>query len=170
MTHLSKADWDSCRDPALMLPSLNEEHSPQFSTFGCRCCRRVWHFVIDDRLQNAIEVRESYDRGEASEEALKIAVQTAMRARWEIRQVLVDRDVSESHPSAAVGWAAGAIDNATKGNYIVASEHAARAAACGSDEWHSGYAAERASQCDLLRSMIAYPHSELNERRQTPSG
>jgi hypothetical protein len=69
------------------------------------------------------------------------------------------RTVANEHAAEiSPGWAAGAAANAGSGNYHAASKLAANAMACSKDDdWQQAYDAERAAQCELLRSIVTNP-------------
>lgn len=128
--------------------------------FGCACCRRIWNLLPDERSRRAVEVRERYERRAAPEEELAEAEDNARMARSEIRAACDPADADEYSPGSALAWAAGAASNAATGNYRAASDLAARARACADcGNWQKNYDAERAAQCDLIRSLVAYPYS-----------
>jgi hypothetical protein len=152
-------EWNACSDPhAMWMVFAEAPEQTDLTLFGCACCRRVWHLLSDERLRRGIEVRERYERAEASEEGLAEAEQNARTARTDVRASCDPSDVDEHSPGSAFAWAAGAASNAAYGNYRAASDLAARARACADGgDWQKSYDAERAAQCDLLRSMVAYP-------------
>ncbi len=157
---MTETEWDTAVDPGAMLERfVDDPYKAELGIFGCACCRRVWNLLSDERLTRGIEVREQYERGLVSEEEVKKAARDAGIARSEIRTPLkFAPNVDEQSVEAAPGWAAGAAANAAIGNYHAASRHAARAKACAEGgDWQKSYEAERAAQCDLLRSIVAYP-------------
>lgn len=156
---MTESEWKTCRDPlAMWRVFANDADRFDLSLVGCACCRRVWELLTDERLRQGIETRERYARGQASEEELEKAEFGARIARREARAA-VDHSETEESPKSAQAWAAGAASNAAYGNYFAASDLAARAKACAdAGDWQKSYEVERAAQCDLLRSMIQYPH------------
>ena len=157
MARLTITEWNACRDPALMLVCFAEVEMPQLGIFGCLCCRRVWEYLTDDRLRMAIEYRERFERGEITNDEMDTVAVNARVARKAIRAGYPSHDTDEFSPASAPAWAAGAASNAAYGNYVAASKLAAWAAACMSLlDWQSAYDAERASQCELLRSLVEY--------------
>ena len=156
---MNETEWNTCRDPrAMWMVYADDPGRTDLSLFGCACCRRVWNLLSDERLRRGVEVRERYERGLASEGELAEAEQNARAARRDVRTSYDPSDVDEHSPGSAPAWAAGAASNAAYGNYRAASDFVARAKACveGGD-WQKSYDAERAAQCDLLRSMVAFP-------------
>jgi hypothetical protein len=156
---MTETEWNTCRDPhAMWMVFANDPFRSDLSLFGCACCRRVWNLVSDERLRRGVEVRERYEQGLALEEEMKEAELGARIARRDVRAPFIAADSDEHATEVAPGWAAGAIANATVGNYRAASELAARAKACAEGgDWQKSYEAERAAQCDLLRSMVGSP-------------
>ena len=156
---MTENEWNTCHDlHALWMLFADAPERTDLALFGCACCRRVWNLLSDERLRRDIEVRERYERGLASEEELAEAEQNARVARSDVRASCDPSDVDEHSPGSASAWAAGAASNAAYGNYRAASDLAARARACADGgDWQKSYDAERAGQCDLLRSMVAYP-------------
>jgi hypothetical protein len=155
---MTENEWKECRDPHLMLQIFNSEpDKPELGIFGCACCRRVWDLLLDERLRQAVEIREQYERRQVAEAEMKEAAIGARRARGEVRFALRGLGPnSEYIPEAAPAWAAGAAANAASGNRMAASELAACARACAEGgNWQQSYMAERIAQCELLRSMVA---------------
>ena len=48
--------------------------------FACKCVRRVWHLLTDDRSRKAVEVAERYAIGEATDDELTSASSAAWSA------------------------------------------------------------------------------------------
>jgi hypothetical protein len=58
---MTEAEWLACRDPAKMLAHLGAKISNRkLRLFSCACCRRVWQYVRDERLQTALDTVEQY--------------------------------------------------------------------------------------------------------------
>jgi hypothetical protein len=78
---MTEAEWLECDNPYQMLIDLHTQWyekrvgEPRRSLwlFGCACCRRIWHYLEDDRGKIAIEVMERYADGLATAEELKRA-------------------------------------------------------------------------------------------------
>ena len=140
---------------------VNDPHrpEPELRQFGVACCWRIGCLSSDERLRNSMEVRERYERGEATVDELEGAIRSARKTRNEIRKALIQQalplNIDEHSPEAGIGWAAGAVYNAVTGNFNAASELAAFAQACAMDgDWQRNYELERAFQAGLLRSII----------------
>ena len=154
---MTEAEWSTCRDPDAMLDFASygtDRHL--LGVFGCACCRRVWQLLDDERSRRAVEVRKSFERGEATAADWQEALWPALAARDEARAPFrFAVKVDEQSPQVAGAWAAGAAVNASRGGYRVAALFAAKAAACASlNDWWAGFTAERAAQCDLLRDIL----------------
>jgi hypothetical protein len=159
-SQMTETEWNTCVDPLPMLRGfVSEPDRAELGVFGCACCRRVWTLLSDERLVRGVEVREEYERRRVSEEEMKGVAKAARIARREIRHWFnSETSFSEHSTEAAPGWAAGAAANAAVGNYHAASQLAAYARACAEGgDWQKSYEAERAAQCDLLRSIVPWP-------------
>src|SRR5262249_15488846 len=74
---MTEAEWLSSDDQDEMLSFLHREASPRkLRLLCCACCRRVWHFLKDERLRELVESAERYADGLESLEELK--------ARWSV--------------------------------------------------------------------------------------
>jgi hypothetical protein len=147
-------------DPDRLLWRPATDDSPRLRLFGCACYRRVWH-LLPEVSRAAVEVRERYDRGEASEAEREAASESAREARRDARApfrfaAVVDERAAES----AGAWAAGAAANACSGNWVAAAKLAARAAACFSGDYAAGYRRERLAQCELFIALGCGPDAE----------
>jgi hypothetical protein len=137
-------------DPERVLWRPATDDSSRLWLFGCACCRRVWH-LLPEASRAAVEIRERFDRGEASEAEREAASESARAARRDARAPFrFAADVDEQAPVTAGAWAAGAAATACSGNWVAAAKMAARAAACVSDNYAAGYRQERLAQCGLF--------------------
>ncbi len=58
---MTKAEWLTCDDPALMLIFLRGQASERkLRLFAVACCRRVWPALRDPRSRQAVQVAECY--------------------------------------------------------------------------------------------------------------
>jgi hypothetical protein len=142
-----EAAWDACvrADWMLWLDSSLELLTPrQRAEFACRCVREtpagegtVWDLLTDDRSRRAVETAETFLRGEATEEELKLAAWAA----WEVEAA------AAAAGAAGAAWAAA---GAARAAAWAAAGAAARAAGA---EWASA----QAFQCRLLREIAPNP-------------
>lgn len=160
---MTETEWLSCADPKPMLRFLSAQAGDRkLRLFACACCRRIWPALTDERCRRAVEVRELYEDGMASEFDLAAAQDAARAARHELRYPLRYVENAESLPESAPAWAAGAASNAVNGNYHPIAYLAARAAACLSTApWKDAVAAETGALCPILRDIVGNPFRPL---------
>jgi hypothetical protein len=157
---MTKDEWNKCRNPDQMMCFLaTTKHSGNLALFACACCGRIWDLLQDARLVDGVETRERFERGAASAAEAEQAKELARHARREIRWSLIrSNKFNPCGPEVAQAWAAGAAANAAAGGHMGTADLAARAMAFTKQgDWQENYESERATQCDLLRSMVAYP-------------
>lgn len=145
---MTKSSLPDTLDPDRFLWRPATDENRRLTLFGCACCRRIWS-LLPEKSKAAVEVRERFDRGAASESDCETAIQLARLARRDAR-TLVRSGVDERQPEAASAWAAGAAANACSGNWVAAAKLAARASACKSVDYDLGYRQERLAQCVLF--------------------
>lgn len=86
---MTETEWNACTDPEPMLEFLRGkpgERKPRL--FAVACCRRVWHLLVHNSSQNAVEVAERFADGAATEHELEAAGQDA----WEFTNHTVNND------------------------------------------------------------------------------
>jgi len=65
---MTEQEWLDCTNPTHALDFLLSKSSDRrLRLFTCACCRRVWHLMTYERIQNAVVVTERYADGLASE-------------------------------------------------------------------------------------------------------
>jgi hypothetical protein len=87
---MTEQEWMECTDPTPMLayfqPTpifelLQEKASERkLRLFGCACCRRIWHLLIDERSRKAVEASERYADGQADKHELDKAYEAGFEA------------------------------------------------------------------------------------------
>jgi hypothetical protein len=83
---ITEADWRACRAPASLLHFLRDKGTDRkWRLFAVACCRRVAHWITDERSRRAIEVAAQYAEGIATEEALEEARLAAQAAQEEAK-------------------------------------------------------------------------------------
>ena len=68
--------WRECANPAWMLWAVDEfgcGDERRYRLFACRCVRKIWHLLPDERSKRAVEVSERFADGLASLEELRAA-------------------------------------------------------------------------------------------------
>ena len=131
---MTEADWDRCTDPQKMLELLRargQASERKLRLFACACCRGIWHRLSDKCSRRAVEVVERFADGQATP-------QTFRKWHWAAYEAY-----------EVTGEAAYAVYAAGHRVADLAASDAAEAAADAGQE--------RASQCDLLRDIVANP-------------
>jgi hypothetical protein len=78
---VTEAEWLACTNPKPMLEHLRlvanmtrrEAGRRKLRLFGCACCRRVWHLMVNEADKRAVEVAEQFADGRADEHKLLLA-------------------------------------------------------------------------------------------------
>jgi hypothetical protein len=71
---MTEREWLECEDIGKLLEYLVERASGRkFRLFGCACCRRIWHLLVDERSRNAVEVAERYADDLVTEKEVAVA-------------------------------------------------------------------------------------------------
>jgi hypothetical protein len=160
---MTPSEWLTSTDLSNMIRFAQPKiTSRQLRLFACACCRRISHFVEDDRTRWALEVAERFADRLVDEQARRIAqigAQTATTAAsWS-----VDHDGPAAHAARAVHQvikiaedgahnAAACVENA------VAVQAIRLHPSCPSAEVRAAaQAGERAAQCRLLRHIVGDP-------------
>jgi hypothetical protein len=81
---MTEREWLECDDiPKLLEYLVGRASSRKFRLFGCACCRRIWHLMVDERSRVAVTVAERYEDGLATEEEMEAARKEMAACRTE---------------------------------------------------------------------------------------
>jgi len=156
---------------------INRLTERQRHEFALACARRVQHLMTDPRSTDALDTRERWLRGSASEEEMDAAWRAATIAVWHAEKD--EARAAACGAARAAAWAASAASDAASAAAWAAAEAqyaaqyaaraAARAAACGAARpaaraaawavsgavtWDAKWTAERAWQRAELERML----------------
>src|SRR4051794_37810637 len=77
---MTEAEWLAAVDPQAMMDHLataqvarTKRGRRQLRLFGCACCRRIWHLLVDERSRRGVEISERYAEGLADKDELSAA-------------------------------------------------------------------------------------------------
>jgi hypothetical protein len=138
---MTEDEWIACKDYDALLKTVLASDDPGEAVrlWSCRCVRRVWHLLADQRSRDAVDVAERLALSEAGREELDTAFRRAHTA-W------VERSQSaDDHAAAAAFYCA-----SPSIWRVPAAVNRAQTAA----DWGP---TERAELADLLRSTVEYP-------------
>lgn len=134
---MTERDWLVSNDPDLLYAQVQELLSPeQLRDYACRCCRRIWDRLLDDRSRTAVEVAERFLASTATVDELNVAHENARKAYLE------RSETGDDHAAAAAFYC-----TSPNLRMLPAAANRALAAAESKD-------LERAAQADLLRSIV----------------
>jgi hypothetical protein len=168
---VTESEWLACTDPQPMLDFLRGKVSDRkLRLFAAACCRMIWHLLVDERSQKAIELLERYADGLATDSELSAAAQDAHRAAedgdsadnpyagWTAANAVGAGQVDDDDEDPDEGCAADALRDAkdTAFSAAWAIGHHFHPDDSG-DAWHAKTKAHEAAECDLLRHVVGNP-------------
>src|SRR5262245_13685399 len=80
---MTEEEWLTSSDlnPLVRSPIL-KGRKRQLRLFGCACCRRAWHLLLDDRSRNAVDTAERFADQQATDDELSQARSAAGKANY----------------------------------------------------------------------------------------
>src|SRR5262245_26852097 len=92
--------WLTCGNPAAMLRALWEEPSDRkLRLYGCACCRRIWHWLQDERSRQALEFLEDELSGSLNRNCRVAALALASEAREVVVNLAYANGQDVFHPT-----------------------------------------------------------------------
>jgi hypothetical protein len=81
---MTEQEWLSSAEPLHLLKWVFAARRRKSRLFAVACCRRIWHLLVDERSQRAVEVAERYADGAATDQELSAAAHAADQAHREM--------------------------------------------------------------------------------------
>lgn len=107
---MTECEWLQATDPKLMLDYLRGKTSERkFRLFSVACCRRIWHFLLDGRSKEMVEVVEQFADGNNDQAAMEKASKAAWAARNTFPSRAARAACAASSNSWETAWAAGRV-------------------------------------------------------------
>jgi hypothetical protein len=174
---MTQKEWLACDDLWPLLEHLQKKGNRKCPTaterklrlFACACCRRIWHYMLDERSRTAVEVAERCADGGVSQEELRVAAARAFEAARAERASDID-GLPECAAHDAIGYydSNGAITTLTPSFFpLNAADNAALALATRANRanperwvpcvWPTEANDERAAQVVLFRDLFGNP-------------
>jgi hypothetical protein len=160
---MNEADWLSCTDPSLLLPS-REGDLPErkLRLFACACTRRVWHLLTRESVRNAVLTAERFADGQAGHDELRSGWLTVRKAlsttplstRWEDALMAALNSTSERITPWNAGEAARMAAHALDADWR--QQHPVSDRAGDKERQRTGSPDERAYQCHLFRDLVPF--------------
>src|SRR5262245_41734227 len=111
---MTEKEWLICNDSQQMLRLLQEkgmlwERKARLSKrkvrlFAAACCRRIWHFLTDERSRIAVEIAEQYADGLRSEQDLSTVERPALQAGSEAFGDVLRSQAGTYYHAAMAAW------------------------------------------------------------------
>src|SRR5262245_12424980 len=77
-------EWLDCQDIRKLLEYLvGRTSNRKVRLFGCACCRKIWHLLVDERSKKAVRVAERYADDLATEQEIEVARREMAACRTE---------------------------------------------------------------------------------------
>jgi hypothetical protein len=93
---MTEAEWLTCADPSPMLSLLRDKaNDRKMRLFSVLCCRRIAHFMTDEKGKGRIDVAERYADGQATEDERITASDEAQRV---VRDAVEYREENDAIP------------------------------------------------------------------------
>jgi hypothetical protein len=157
---ITEAQWLALTDPKEMLDHLvGAARKRKLRLFGCACCRRVWHFLSDERSRAAVEAADRFADGEIDADALAAAGRegheaaeplgldyAAGRAAWACVNATYKRPGDASYACYNAVYAVQLDRTAALGITMISPQWAPASREAGD--------AERIQQCALIHDLI----------------
>lgn len=159
---IGEAEWETSTDLRAMLWSLRDGMSErQALHFGCACCRRIWHWLVDPRSREAVEIIERWMEARSGERGREAAFALADAAMDPVLKRAYAEGHDVFHPTVDAAWAARALVF-FQAPWSIAWQTAAKCASAvaeTADEAHQEAlkGQELAWHADLLREVVGNP-------------
>src|ERR1700733_3657124 len=81
---MNEEEWMATTNPQAMLKFYKAKLSDRkLRLFACACCRRIWHLMIDQHSQQAVEAAEMFSDKNVTKEELDAFCRAARQANSE---------------------------------------------------------------------------------------
>ncbi len=98
---MTEAEWLVCTDPTPMLEFLRGKASDRkLRLFAVACCRRIWHILIDERCQRAVELAEQ----SADYPISRHLLDSASAEAWEASEDAIGDSGQSSLAGTGITW------------------------------------------------------------------
>jgi hypothetical protein len=149
-TTVTEAEWLACTDPEKMMMFLWKSEKitdRKRRLFGVAVCRRIWHYLTDERSRTAVEVAARHADGQATAKELD----AAYLAAFDVADALTESKDVDRNALRHAAWTA---DLASHPQWIGGGVALEAAEAVGTE-------IENVAQADLVRCLCGNPFHPL---------